>query len=414
MNEARYWPPALRFLLMARRSELAALRRLSEICELVMLVSRLIHALQRERGYSNIYLGVALPHVGDVLADYSQDALLLQQQVLHWLEPMQQEPNEHGRLLDRIAYALYGLETLPTLRRRIRARELDAAAASLNFTRLISGLLSVIFEAADKAAEPDLTRVLVALFNFIQGKELAGQERALGVLALADGFFDSARMCQLENLIEGQQRCFDAFLQQTDEAYRLLWRDLADRDAPIKQLRELARRTSPEQSVAPILAESWFDVFTQRIDELRKIEAQLEEALQQQCRSQIQRASKMLENHRVLCKQLAEGAEYARPPAWFSVQEHCIGVAEAVSASNEGELLTLLQAQNQRLQQLDDELRQARRSLDERRRIEQAKQVLMKHQGMTESEAHERLRRMAMDKGERLLDIAEQVLLVCR
>lgn len=414
MGETRHLPAALTFLLAARRSELAALQHLSKTCELVMLISRLIHALQRERGYSNIYLGVTLPHVSDILADYSQEALLLQRQVLDWLQLLQQEPGENGRLLDRIAYAVYGLETLPTLRRRIRERALDAAAASLSFTRLIGALLSVIFEVADKASEPDLTRALVALFNFIQGKELAGQERALGVLALAEGFFDDARLCQLENLIEGQQRCFEAFFQQTNETYQVLWHDLISRDAPIKQLRELARRTSPAHTVAPVLAESWFDVFTQRIDELRHIEAKLEEALQQQCQGQIQRASKVLENHRVLCKQLAQGAEYARFPAWFSVQEHLLGVVEASGGNNESELLNLLQVQNQRLQQLDDELRQARRSLDERRRIEQAKKILMKQQGLTESEAHEQLRRLAMNSGGRLLDVAEQVLLVCR
>ena len=38
----------------------------------------------------------------------------------------------------------------------------------------------IIFEAADIASDPTITRLLVALFNFMQAKEYAGQERAWG------------------------------------------------------------------------------------------------------------------------------------------------------------------------------------------------------------------------------------------
>ena len=48
---------ALDFMLAARRSEMHALHTLELTCELVSAASRLVHALQRERGFSNIYLG---------------------------------------------------------------------------------------------------------------------------------------------------------------------------------------------------------------------------------------------------------------------------------------------------------------------------------------------------------------------
>ena len=63
-----------------------------------------------------------------------------------------------------------------------------------------------------------------------------------------------------------------------------------------------------------------------------------------------------------------------------------------------------------RLQQLSDELREARLGLAERRRIEQAKQLLMQRHQLSEQAAYERLRRTAMDHGARLIDVAEQLL----
>ena len=50
-------PAALRFMLAARRCELQGLESLSFTCQLVTNVSQLVHQLQKERGYSNIYLG---------------------------------------------------------------------------------------------------------------------------------------------------------------------------------------------------------------------------------------------------------------------------------------------------------------------------------------------------------------------
>ena len=69
---------------------------------------------------------------------------------------------------------------------------------------LISNLLSVIFEAADTASDTEITRVLVCLFHFIQGKELAGQERACGAFGFTLGVFDDAHRQTLQQLIDAQ------------------------------------------------------------------------------------------------------------------------------------------------------------------------------------------------------------------
>ncbi len=407
----RELPAALNFLLAARRSELAGLQRLEETCQLVRLSGQLIHALQRERGYSNVFLG-DVRIAQHSLDEYSLLAGQLEARVCQWLEPLQHDAGERARLLDRVAHALYGMASLPDLRRRIRARQLPASEASRAFTQLIGGLLNVIFEAAGSVADAELTHRLVALFNFLQGKELAGQERSLGVQALSQGFFDDAQKHQLEALIDGQQRCFETFLRHSDPQLQQDWSTRHDDLAALQQLRALARRTSAQQRVDAQLAQTWFEVCSQRLDALHRLEAQLDSVLQQQCREQIARARKALDNHRALCRELAEQAGQTPVAHWFSVREHPLQQTadEPRTARSEHQLLSLLQAQHLRLQQLDEALQTARHSLDERRHIEQAKRLLMEHQGLSEAEAHERLRRLAMDHGWRLGDAACRLL----
>ena len=58
---------------------------------------------------------------------------------------------------------------------------------------------------------------------------------------------------------------------------------------------------------------------------------------------------------------------------------------------------------------LTEELRQARSELDDRKVVEQAKGILMKARSLSEAEAHALLRRQAMQRNQRLVDVAQSV-----
>jgi response regulator NasT len=61
-------------------------------------------------------------------------------------------------------------------------------------------------------------------------------------------------------------------------------------------------------------------------------------------------------------------------------------------------------------QRLRTELIEANLKLSERKLVERAKGILMKSRGMDEGEAYGALRRMAMDRGKRLGEIAQQLI----
>lgn len=59
---------------------------------------------------------------------------------------------------------------------------------------------------------------------------------------------------------------------------------------------------------------------------------------------------------------------------------------------------------------LEEELARARGKLEERKLIERAKGIVMQQQGISESEAYQAMRRLAMRKNKRLKEIAEGVI----
>ncbi len=413
----RKLPATLRFMLAARRSELLGLEDLTRTCELVTKVSRLVHALQKERGYSNIYLSGSDPRRLQQLDTFSQDVDSAEREVREALEAMDLDSLHGGdktRLYSRIAFALYSLDELPGLRRRIREQRIALADATAALVRLIGGLLAVVFEAADTAADPDITRALVALFNFMQGKELAGQERAAGVVGFAQGYFDAERVERLQQLIEGQERCFATFVRFASGEALTRWHALCDDSLSkqVAQFRDIALRTSAEAKVDQQLCELWFELQTRRIDAMKAVETQLEWDLLERCRQSMEQIRKELDSHRLLLDRLAELGTTSEQAKLFSVQARELdsppadGMTDAVERST----LELLQLQTQRLQRVNDELKEARQALNERKLIERAKKLLMEQYDLSESQAHTRLRQAAMDQGLRLDDLAERLL----
>jgi response regulator NasT len=67
-------------------------------------------------------------------------------------------------------------------------------------------------------------------------------------------------------------------------------------------------------------------------------------------------------------------------------------------------------ARFQELQGLRAELDRARTSLEERKIIDRAKELLMEKRGMSEEDAYKALRRLAMDRNVRLIEVARNVL----
>ena len=79
------------------------------------------------------------PDILPGLDAYSSDAMALQHEVCRWLEPLQHDAGERMRLLDRIAYALHGLDELPGLRRRVRTGGDDVQVVGYRVTYEYAG-----------------------------------------------------------------------------------------------------------------------------------------------------------------------------------------------------------------------------------------------------------------------------------
>ncbi|WBL73424.1 nitrate regulatory protein [Serratia liquefaciens] len=415
MSRNHAFPPSAGdFLLASKRCEIAVLQQLLQMGKLVGRISQLIHVLQRERGTINIYLCSQGTLFGERLVGRAQDveqAELAVQRLLVQLDDNSAPLVSASRLFSRIACALYSLTALPKLRRQVQQREMPQPVAMSTFNDIISSLLALVFEAADACVEPTTARALLAMFSFMQGKELAGQERAIGSAGFAARRFDEATHQQLLMLIEGQERCFHTFIEFADQPSRDRWQRMQQQDdREFERLRRIAC-TQGQLSERADSSLRWFEITSARIDLMKHIEDRLEEALMTSCRHSLAQAQ------RALVTDCAGNVPQQTKESYAVFVASPLGdtsplVGEGINPRLGRSMLELIQQQSQRLQVLSEELATARATLHERKQIERAKGLLMQHRGLTEAEAHRQLLNMAMNQNRRLIDIASAMLAV--
>ncbi|WP_078084453.1 nitrate- and nitrite sensing domain-containing protein [Microbulbifer mangrovi] len=417
---------AEKFLLAAKRSEIQALERLAGSCELVTTVSDLVHQLQRERGISNIYLvsaGFRFSSLRGEQIQASSASADVFRQLLHdqYLQDGKCNNPRDMRLLNSIAYSLHGLDELTELRRHIDAFEVSALESTDAFCRLIAGLLSVVFEAADVADDPEVTRLLVALFNFMQAKEFSGQERAWGAIGFASSHFDERLHERLVHLQDCQRRSLEIFLEFAGDTERARWQAIEESDETrdLNRLRRVIAGLKNGEPIAAEVSEVWYQLATARIDSMHRLEDAMTARLLKASRKRVADAQSELGHHYAQLQQL-KSADWSRLPALAVLfdpevpglygRASTAGVPPLHGQHLAHSLYDLIRSQVAHIHRVSEELEETRRALTERKLVERAKGVLMRSLRMNEDDAYRTMQQRAMEMNLKLADVAAKII----
>ena len=408
---------AAEFLIASKRCEIQGLRDFNEISDLIPVIGDLVHSLQRERGASNLYVGSRGANYQAELVAIRQESdskrSVLEQRLDQSIPAIKGMGASSAVLFSRLSLALQAIEEISTLRSKTWDCALDGQALTQAYSAIIRSLLAVVFEAADIARDPKLTEILVGLFNLMQGKELAGQERAIGSLAFASGMAPSEIKAKIEHLIDYQQTCFSTYLQHVDQQAADTWHVLEASPCclQITALREHLCGTAKGKLVGEDLARQWFTVQSEKQDKIRELEILCYDALEVQCRLRLEEAEQRLSANEDAVQQFMtlNAGESTSAIETFSLLRTPVDNGDTSSGPSRT-LMDLVQYQSKRLQDVEQSLDQARTALDERKVLERAKYILMKHRGLEEDEAYQLMRQTAMNQSRRLIDVARSLI----
>ena len=266
--------------------------QLANLLNIAPVLSRLVHELQKERGMSAGFIGskgekfaADLPKqraetdarradLGKALSGFDAGA---------YGTAMTAKVDKVSQVLNRLAATRSGVDGL----------KLPVADMAKFYGGLIQDLLANVEEMVAVSPNAEIIRGIAAYTTFLQTKERAGIERAMGAVGFAAGRFQAAVYRRFAELIASQETLISTFtVFATSEQRAFLDKTLSGAQAAeVQRMRTVALGSLESNSTGGITADQWFNAMTAKIDLLKTVEDRLAKDLETVTAATLERAN---------------------------------------------------------------------------------------------------------------------------
>jgi methyl-accepting chemotaxis protein len=258
-----------------KASEASQLGQLGELSELAVTTSALLHETQKERGITALYMGSGGTEHGDKLATQRDnvDARLAD------LDAALSATNVDSFGSDFAAAVSTTSESFGELsshRSSVDQLSIPTGDAIAFYTQWNTAMLSTVEEIGGLSNNAELSRLIASYVNWMQGKERAGQERAVLSNTFAAGSFQGAFFNKFSQLVSEQntyQQVFASFATPEQSTFAEQTVQGSEVDS-VNEMREIAFAGSTSTDLG-VDAGFWFDSSTVMINHLKTVEDQL-------------------------------------------------------------------------------------------------------------------------------------------
>lgn len=256
-----------------KRQVASKMENLQRLANLAPAISALVHELQKERGTSAVYIGSK----GEKFAAELPRQWKTSSQRHAELETLLNEADLRvfgDELAAKIATAKDDLSRLQATRKSVETHSVSVAEMAGYYTPAIARLLAVVEEMAVLSTDTAVTKAIAAYTAFLQGKERAGIERAMGGAGFGAGAFAPQIYRNFVQLIAIQNTYLGIFdTYATAEQRAFLTSTVAGPDVEaVGRMREIALTSPQTNSVGDVTGPAWFATITKKINLLKVVE----------------------------------------------------------------------------------------------------------------------------------------------
>jgi methyl-accepting chemotaxis protein len=244
---------------------------ITQLTKLSVVYSELVHELQKERGATAGYIGSKGTKFTDKLVSQRRVTDDKLQRKLNYLNNNEFSLTKVIQLNSTISQML---QNLSSIRGQVDDLTISTSDAISFYTKLNTQLLSVTAINAAVSSSAQITKETIAYYNFLQGKERAGIERAVLSNTFSADKFSIGMFEKFISLVTQQTTYFDNFSQLSTSDNNKLFMSALNH-ASVKEVEKLRAIAKSKNSNFEVNAEYWFGQSTQRIGQLKNIEDQL-------------------------------------------------------------------------------------------------------------------------------------------
>ena len=247
--------------------------RIQELSELAPVISATVHELQKERGTS----------AGFIASNGAKFAQKLPEQ-----RKMTDEKNAalakaldafdaadfSAALAAKTKTARESLKPLGGKRKQITGLEITVPQMAGYYTPTIAKLLAMVEEMAVLSTNAEVTNAITSYTQFLQAKERAGIERAMGAGGFSGGEFKPGVYRKFLQLIAMQDILLKTFdIYATGEQKAFLKSTISGKAVDeVARMREIAIESPITGSTGGIEGPYWFDTITKKINLMKTVE----------------------------------------------------------------------------------------------------------------------------------------------
>jgi methyl-accepting chemotaxis protein len=247
-------------------------KRLVENMLFAEVSSQLVHELQKERGATAGFLASKGSAFQDGLA---KQRVLTNEALATWQSYMQLT-NVEGAMQEVKAQASKRLGQLTDIRKRVDSQSIALGEALSYYTGNNKVLLSSALITSSQSNDVELAKYAVSYYDYLQGKERAGIERAVLSSTFAADRFLPGFFARFITLLTEQNTYFDHFSKLSPKPILKHYQEAME-DAAIKEverLRSIAKEKS-DTGGFDVVSTYWFEQSTKRINLIKGVEDQL-------------------------------------------------------------------------------------------------------------------------------------------
>lgn len=258
--------------------KVSELERLETLTSLSVKMSALVHEQQKERGATAVFLGSGGKDFRAEMNAQRQDTNKKREELHAYLSSFQAETfgQDFARKLSSV---LQNLGKLDNVRAQVDTVSIPAAEAIGYFNALNGENLGVIAFMATLSPDASIVPSIVGYTNFLESKERAGVERAVGSSQFAAGRFTPENLDKFKSLITIQETYANVFLAYATPDQKAAFDAVQNSGAAkeVQRMRGIAIASGMQSDVGPsqglgVEGSYWFKMITEKINGLKGVE----------------------------------------------------------------------------------------------------------------------------------------------
>ena len=249
------------------------LMQVGALAKFAPTVSALVHEMQKERGMSAGFVSSKGKTFADTLPTQRKDTDGSRAKLLEAVEAF--DFAAYAPSLDSATkQALANVGKLDQMRGQVGNLGVTVPQMAKYYTGTIVSLLGIVDQMLLASTDDDVSKEIGAYISFLQGKERAGRERAMGAGGFGSGKFQPAIYNNFVQLIAAQDLFFKNFHLYGSAAEWDFYQNTMTAKAvdEVDRMRKIAIASPQSNDMAGVTGRYWFEQITAKIDLMKTVE----------------------------------------------------------------------------------------------------------------------------------------------